>query len=160
MLRFLDSMGKSLILYFPMLFCVYMPVLYAINLLFLSPLTNDKAVTVIMAIVMIVVSFFLFLVTIFLWKVLLRIFWAKPPKSLAPQSFRGILTHWLIAVICLTIAMLFEPKLWESSILLKSEYSDYLRRITTDTLGKISGLWIGITTIAYFILSNKKTAKQ
>ncbi|GBO55162.1 hypothetical protein APA_3212 [Pseudanabaena sp. lw0831] len=96
-------------------------------------------------------SLILYLIFIGIWRLALKIFWSKPPSWTYPQSWKSVFISWVIASLCLVVAMLFEPRLWDSPRLLLQENDYYMKRLVENTLGKIMSIWLFATTAVYYL---------
>jgi hypothetical protein len=146
MTKILKSIGKALLLYLPMLFCLYIPILYAINFLFISP---RNSLALLMALIMLLISFILFIILVYLWRLLLKTIYSKLVERFAINGLKQVVISWAIASTALCIAFLFESKLWNSPELLLSENSKYFTRTATEAIGKISAIWLLICSLFY-----------
>jgi amino acid transporter len=150
MRRFINSLCKSLGLLVPAFLCLYVPIWYSLNLFLAISLTQDgKGFLFGLSVLSLATSLVLFLIFIGLWRLVLKIFWSKPPSWIYPQSWKSVFTGWAIASLCLIIAMLFEPRLWSDSRLLFDQTSSYANRLIDETLGKTIAIWLFCVTGIY-----------
>lgn len=136
-----------------MLFCVYIPTLYALNFLVF---TSENRLGVLMAIIMLLVSLILFLIGVYLWQFLLKKIYSKLAQSLTKQAILGVILDWLLITIALCLAFLSDSRLWNTPSLLISDNSRYMTNIIMDTLGKISAIWIFIYSAICFAFTPSK----
>lgn len=146
MIKSLRSIGKALSLYLPMLFCLYMPTLYAINFLFISPKNSLALLT---ALIMLLFGLILYLIFVYVWGLLLRIIYSKLAERFAVNGIKKVLTNWAIASAALFLAFLFESRLWDNPELLLSDNSRYFVKVSTEAIGKISAIWLLICSLFY-----------
>jgi hypothetical protein len=152
MKRLINSFCTALALIVPTFLCMYAPIWYAFNLFLVIPLVQDKVFMIGGMAFFIAFSLILYLIFIGIWRLALKIFWSKPPSWTYPQSWKSIFISWIIASLCLIVAMLFEPRLWDSPRLLLQENDYYMKRLVENTLGKIMIIWLCATTAAYYHL--------
>jgi len=149
MRRVINSFCTALALLVPAFLCLYTPIWYAFNLFLAISLVPDKSFVFWSAIFFVAVSLVVYLIFIGIWRLVLKIFWSKPPLWTYPQSWKSIFMSWAIASFCLILAMLFEPRLWNSPRLILQENDYYMKRLVEDTLGKIIVIWLAATTTVY-----------
>ncbi|WP_145988099.1 hypothetical protein [Pseudanabaena sp. ABRG5-3] len=133
----------------PAFLCLYAPIWYAFNLFLVTSLVQDKSFVFWSAIFFVAASLVIYLIFIGIWRLVLKIFWSKPPLWTYPQSWKSIFMSWAIASFCLILAMLFEPRLWDNPRLILQENDYYVKRLVEDTLGKIIVIWLAATTTVY-----------
>jgi hypothetical protein len=151
MRRVINSFCIALALLVPAFLSLYVPLWLALNLFLVAFLVQDKSFMLGSAVLFVAASLIFYLIFVGLWRLILKIFWSKPPSWTYPQSWKSIFISWAIASFCLIIAMLFEPRLWNDPRLILQENDYYVKRLVEDTLGKIMGIWLFFTTIAYFL---------
>lgn len=149
MKRAINSLCKALGLLLPTFLCLYLPIWYAFNLFLATSLSQEKGLIFGLSLLSLVASLILYLIFIGLWRLILKIFWSKPPTWLYPQSWKSVFTGWAIASFCLVIAIAFEPRLWDSPKLLLQENNYYVKRLIDETLGKTIMIWLVCATGIY-----------
>ncbi|PZU92568.1 MAG: hypothetical protein DCE90_17965 [Pseudanabaena sp.] len=133
-----------------MLFCLYIPILYAINFLVILP---KNSLALLMFLIMLVISFTLFITFAFLWRLVLKIIYSKLAESFAIKGIKEVSKAWLIASIALFFAFLFDGRLWQNPEILLARNSTYLTQVAIDAMGKISAIWLFISSLIYWTLS-------
>jgi hypothetical protein len=151
MKRLINSFCIAVALLVPAFICLYAPIWYAFNLFLVIPLVQDKGFMIGGIAFFVAFSLILYLIFIGIWRLALKIFWSKPPSWTYPQSWKSVLISWVIASLCLVVAMLFEPRLWDSPRLLLQENDYYMKRLVENTLGKIMCIWLFATTAVYYL---------
>ena len=152
MKRAISSLSKALGLLVPAFLCLYLPIWYSLNLFLAISLTQDsKGFLFGLSLLSLAVSLILYLMFIGVWRLILKIFWSKPPSWICPQSWKSVFTGWAIASLCLIIAIAFEPRLWDSPKLLLQENNYYVKRLIDETLGKTIGIWLFCATGIYLL---------
>lgn len=102
---------------------------------------------------MLIISFVLFAVYAYVWRFILKKIYSKLAETFAMNGIKEVSKTWLIASIALSFAFFFDGRLWQNPEILLSRNSTYLTQVAIDAMGKISAIWLFISSLMYWALS-------